>query len=784
MNTSGKLFAKASVSKINAIIGRSGHLRKPSVIQLPINDICNSRCVMCYIHERKRETEITPAQIAQIVSDPIFSEIRHVGISGGEPTLRTDLNAIVENLIVTLSSLRSISIISNALRPELTLKTLRQLNETIRSQGLQFNANISLDGIGELHDANRGIPGNFEAAVSVIDGLIESDIDLTIGCTLTPVNCYGADDVLLWARSRNILNREFRIGVPIKRLYNVGRKDFPQFDPQQTFHLHEFFKKLSYEEPVPLEKKIFYKGLAGQLVGSSHRLIGCDWQTRGITLDSKGGISYCSVQSPILGSALERPAGELYSNNRHVLQQIIRDHCSSCQHDLSGPAPAGILLDSAVQEITRPAARVSNRLSAEYSAWRLDKQRTQLRRRSRPADWKNVLITGWYGTETAGDKAILGEILHFIQVNSLDCKINVTTLDMDVSRQTLFEMTADGSYGILPIEDCLLKDDVAAYDAVIIGGGPLEEQADLKLLAQIFSNAAKLGKDCVIFGCGVGPLVSQKARRFTRSIIAAAHTGFLRDEDSISLASELVPDHNLTLGCDPALAYIKRKKSAFAQVPGPNADGLSIVALLRANTPEYVSGHALQNLGTENSELAKHAAELFDFAVSEHDASVVLLPMHTLYRGGDDRMFARSVAVVAKSSGQITFDPRYLTIDQLLNRISEAKVILAMRYHAHLFALALGIPFISIDYTGKSGKVRNLVRRLGVENWSMEWNRLSPYDAERKLSRMVADHSMVREHLSDGLQAMLKSLTDAYTTSFELGSVSTAVEVDAIDQGQ
>ena len=40
--------------------------------------------------------------------------------------------------------------------------------------------------------------------------------------------------------------------------------------------------------------------------------------------------------------------------------------------------------------------------------------------------WRRVLITGWYGTETQGDKAILGEVLHFIKSASPDCKIVLT----------------------------------------------------------------------------------------------------------------------------------------------------------------------------------------------------------------------------------------------------------------------------------------------------------------------------------------------------------------------
>ena len=64
---------------------------KPYVIQFPVNDICNSRCVMCNIWHRKRDSRVySIEEIRQILTDPLFTEIRYVGMSGGEPTLRRD----------------------------------------------------------------------------------------------------------------------------------------------------------------------------------------------------------------------------------------------------------------------------------------------------------------------------------------------------------------------------------------------------------------------------------------------------------------------------------------------------------------------------------------------------------------------------------------------------------------------------------------------------------------------------------------------------------------------
>src|SRR5262245_1640580 len=87
--------------------------RLPTVIQFPVNDICNSQCQMCFIWQRKRDDEITPEELSSILSNPLFRQIRNVGINGGEPTLRKDLGELTRVLIAKLPRLQGVSLITN-----------------------------------------------------------------------------------------------------------------------------------------------------------------------------------------------------------------------------------------------------------------------------------------------------------------------------------------------------------------------------------------------------------------------------------------------------------------------------------------------------------------------------------------------------------------------------------------------------------------------------------------------------------------------------------------------
>ena len=60
-------------------------LRYPVTLNFMANDICNSKCKMCNIWKRKKDKELTPEELENILNDDLFKNLSNVGISGGEP---------------------------------------------------------------------------------------------------------------------------------------------------------------------------------------------------------------------------------------------------------------------------------------------------------------------------------------------------------------------------------------------------------------------------------------------------------------------------------------------------------------------------------------------------------------------------------------------------------------------------------------------------------------------------------------------------------------------------
>jgi MoaA/NifB/PqqE/SkfB family radical SAM enzyme len=133
----------------------------PFSVVVSVSFRCNSRCRTCDVW-RKPNDDMTVGEwdrvFAQLGRTPFY-----ITFTGGEPFLRRDVDEIV------ISAYRRcrpavITIPTNGLLTERVIDCVDRIcRECPKSQ---IGINLSLDGIGEEHDDIRGVPGNWERAVS------------------------------------------------------------------------------------------------------------------------------------------------------------------------------------------------------------------------------------------------------------------------------------------------------------------------------------------------------------------------------------------------------------------------------------------------------------------------------------------------------------------------------------------------------------------------------------------------------------------------------------------
>jgi MoaA/NifB/PqqE/SkfB family radical SAM enzyme len=126
---------------------------------------CNARCRTCfYWQELNRTGDLRFDEIERLSATmPRFNE---VWLSGGEPMLREELVEVLA-LFRRQNGIRSVNLPVNGLLPQRLLQKLEGIFAAC--SGLRVNVNLALDGIGETHDAIRGVPGNFERALASLE---------------------------------------------------------------------------------------------------------------------------------------------------------------------------------------------------------------------------------------------------------------------------------------------------------------------------------------------------------------------------------------------------------------------------------------------------------------------------------------------------------------------------------------------------------------------------------------------------------------------------------------
>ena len=135
--------------------------RKLNTLIFFVTSHCNATCDTCfYWDELNRPGDLDWKEIVKLSEST--PQITDLWFSGGEPTLRRDLEDIID-LFVAKNGVRHINLPTNGLKPRRIYEIAERCLEA--NPNLELHINIALDGLRDSHDAMRGVPGNFDKAI-------------------------------------------------------------------------------------------------------------------------------------------------------------------------------------------------------------------------------------------------------------------------------------------------------------------------------------------------------------------------------------------------------------------------------------------------------------------------------------------------------------------------------------------------------------------------------------------------------------------------------------------
>jgi Fe-coproporphyrin III synthase len=141
--------------------------RRLKLVIFFVTSVCNAKCRTCfYWEELNQRGDLTWDEIEKLSrSMPRFTDL---WLSGGEPMLRKELPEIL-HLFYVNNGIRWTNLPTNGLLPERTAEWVARI--CAENPELQLDLNVALDGLFEMQDSLRAVPGNFQKTLATLEAL-------------------------------------------------------------------------------------------------------------------------------------------------------------------------------------------------------------------------------------------------------------------------------------------------------------------------------------------------------------------------------------------------------------------------------------------------------------------------------------------------------------------------------------------------------------------------------------------------------------------------------------
>jgi polysaccharide pyruvyl transferase WcaK-like protein/glycosyltransferase involved in cell wall biosynthesis len=385
-----------------------------------------------------------------------------------------------------------------------------------------------------------------------------------------------------------------------------------------------------------------------------------------------------------------------------------------------------------------------------------------------------VLICGAAGFTNLGDDAILWGMLTQLRHALPGRRIRVVggpELTSTTARFDALPLTYDDREELSrAIEDAAL---------VILGGGGmlydigyhaslsrfLTDPPDRQLLyelAKLAAAARVAHRPVMLYGVGVGPLLTSAARQAARFIGEEAVAITVRDQASADALGDCgVTPARIHVAADPAVVIEPAEAEAADRLLSES--GLLsrprpwVAVNLR---PWYRFGQSDAAGEGAMARLVEHAAAVVRGLAEDLGGTPVLLPCQRLY-DDDLELAGQVVAAAGLGDGRAHVLDVRASAPDLLSLLGRFDLAVGMRMHFLLLALGAGVPFVAMSY---ATKVEELARAAGLQDHLHRVDDLDPAAVLASCQSLLAN----REAASRSMAAARSELREAAATSAEL----------------
>ena len=305
---------------------------------------------------------------------------------------------------------------------------------------------------------------------------------------------------------------------------------------------------------------------------------------------------------------------------------------------------------------------------------------------------QGAVICGAYGRGNAGDEAILQAII--VQMREIDSDMPLTVMSRNRKETRLNHHTNAiyifNAFGFLR--------NLRRSRIFINGGGSLIQDvtSSRSLYFYLFTLLAAKWCGCrvIMYGCGIGPVLSPAHRRLTGWVLnRTAEIITLRDSISSRALQEMrVEKPRILLAADPTINIQKSPPLRVEQ------------AFIKENVPPACKkiGFCLRNWPNFNASRPLAAAAAYAF--EKYGLTSVFVPIEL------PRDIAAAESVLPYMTTPYYVHRQRHQVEDLIGMLGAMEVVVGMRLHALIFATLGGAPVVGVSY---DVKVDSFINEIG-----------------------------------------------------------------------
>lgn len=307
------LFTKIAPYLFNYRMNRWFGRKKfnPMTLTYSVTAACQSRCKTCQIGAMFCQDPTRPQKDLKLDEiEKIFQSMKPVyffNMSGGEPFMRGDLPEIVELACKYLKP-RVVHTPTNAILSEKIIRNTEKIIQIVRNYDPTVPVTVkpSIDGVGDKHDAIRGVKGNFKCLLKTIDGLknLEDKYDnfhLELGTVISNFNINDLEEIEDFVHSLGVESYRNEVAECRTEFFNLEDEITPPAEVYQKL-IKDFARKV--EENIGKKKRlartteamrVVYYDLAGKILEEKRQVIPCYAGVSNVHINYDGGVWPCCV---------------------------------------------------------------------------------------------------------------------------------------------------------------------------------------------------------------------------------------------------------------------------------------------------------------------------------------------------------------------------------------------------------------------------------------------------------------------------------------------------------